>query len=118
MPRMSKEHLLAHVCKPKQNVLANAAARYHARTLRIQVRLREAFLCAAVGTPSFCSRKIDREYLAQFSGSGVTVEVVHLCTHLRTPVGPKRSVLILSELLPQALRKLAALSTNGVGPQT
>src|SRR5262249_38411185 len=113
-----KEHPLAHSCEPKKDLLANAAARYETRTLHIQMRLCESLFRAAVRALSFRRRDIDGEYFAQFSRGRVTVEVVHLCTHFRSPVGPKRSVLILSEPLPQALRKPAALSTNGVGPQT
>ncbi len=39
-------------------------------------------------------------------------------SHFRSPVEPKRSVLILSRSLPEVLRRSVALSTNDVGPQT
>jgi hypothetical protein len=113
-----KEHLLSHVGKPKQNMFANAAARYDAWALHVQMGLSEPSNRAAVSALSLRGRHIDSEYLTQLPSGRVTVEVAHLCTHFLPPVGPKRSVLILSGPLPQAVRKPAALSTNGVGPQT
>jgi hypothetical protein len=65
-----------------------------------------------------CGRNVDGKDLAQFPGGGISVKVVGTFIHFFPPEGPKRSVLILSAVLPQALRKPAALSTNGVGPQT
>src|SRR5262249_34615756 len=116
-PTHVKEYTLVRIYQAQQDVLANAAARYHTRTLHVQMCLCETPFRAAVRALPFRSRNIDSEYLAQFPRSRVSVEVVHLCTHFRPPVGPKRSVLILSEPWPQALRKPAAFSTNGVGPQ-
>jgi hypothetical protein len=113
-----KEHSLSHIGKPQQDVLANAAARYNAWALHVQMGFGEPSDRAAVSAFSFGGRNIDSEYLAQLPGSRVAVEIVHLCTHFRPPVGPKRSVLILSGPLPPALRKPATLSTNGVLPQT
>jgi len=58
---------------------------------------------------------IDAEYRAQVATGGVTVQTV-ISAHCRSPVAPKRSVLIRSGLFPAA--RPAALSTNDVGPQT
>jgi hypothetical protein len=110
--------LLSHIGKPQQDVLANAAARYNAWALHVQMGLSEPSNRAAVSALSLGGRNINSEYLAQLPSGRVTVEIVHLRTHFRPPVGPKRSVLTLSGPLPPALRKPATLSTNGVGPQT
>ncbi|HEX7958654.1 MAG TPA: hypothetical protein VF493_01970, partial [Terriglobales bacterium] len=37
-----KEHAVVHICKPEQNMLANAAARYYTRTLHVQMCFCEA----------------------------------------------------------------------------
>jgi hypothetical protein len=109
---------LACIYKAEQDVLANAAARYNPGALHVQMRLGETFGRAAVRALSLCSRDIHHEYFAQFTSGSVAVKVVGMRIHCFPPVGPKRSVMILSGRLPQALRKPAALSTNGVGPQT
>src|SRR5690349_1885943 len=81
--------------------------------------LGKASFCAAVGAMSQGRRNIHSKYSAQFARRSITVEIVVIIrTHFRSPVGPKRSVLILSGLLPEAVRRLAALSTKDVGPQT
>jgi len=64
------------------------------------MRLGEALLCAAIGTLTFCARNIHREYSAQFTRGCISVKVVHRCTHFRSPVAPKRSVLMLSRPSP------------------
>jgi len=59
------------------------------------------------------------KYFAQFTGGSVTVKVVGgKRDHFRSPVEPKRSVLILSRSMPEAMRRSVALSTKDVGPQT
>src|SRR5262249_56207731 len=88
------------------------------RTLHIQVRFGKVFFCAAIGALSLCARDIQREYPAQFTGGSVTVKIVHRCTHVCSPVAPKRSVLILSRSWPTAIRRSVVCSTNDVGPQT
>src|SRR4029077_19196464 len=83
------------------------------------MRFGKALYCATTRALCFRSRNLHREYCAQFTGGSIAVKVVvGMRVHLRSPVGPKRSVLILSGLLPEALRKPTALSTNDVGPQT
>jgi hypothetical protein len=52
------------------------------------------------------------------SGSVGVEVVVGKQTHFRSPVEPKRSVLILSRSWPDAPRRSVAFSTNDVGPQT
>jgi hypothetical protein len=114
-----KERALASIYKTKKYVLTNGAPRHNAGTLHVYMRLGKALYCAAVRTLSFCSCNIHGKYVAQLTCSSVTVKVViGIQTHCRSPVGPKRSVLILSGWLPKAVRSLAALSTNDVGPQT
>ena len=105
--------------KAKEYVLANGAPSHDARTLHIYMRVSEALYCAAVRTLPFCRRHVHAEDFAQFTSGSVAVEVVVSSRgHFRSPVEPKRSVLILSPSLPEALRRSVALSTNDVGPQT
>jgi hypothetical protein len=59
-----KDHLLSHICKPKQDVLANAAARYNAWALHVQMGLCEPSNRATVSALSLRGRNIDSEYLA------------------------------------------------------
>ena len=98
-------------------MLANGAPRHETGTLHVYMCLSKALYYAAVRTLSLRSRNIDREYSAQFTRGAVTVKIV-VRIHFRSPVGPKRSVRIRSGLWPQAVRSLAAFSTNDVGPQT
>jgi hypothetical protein len=114
-----KEHAVANTCKAKEYVLANGAPSDDAGTLHVYVRFSKALSCPAVGTLSFCGSNVHCEYLAQFTGSRVAVEVVGgKGIHFRSPVEPKRSVLILSRSMPEALRRSVVLSTKDVGPQT
>ena len=107
------------VYKTKDYVLTNGATRHEAGTLHVYMRLGKAFYCAAVRALSLCSCNIHGKYAAQLACGSVTIKVViGIQTHYRSPVGPKRSVLILSGLLPIVVRSLDALSTNDVGPQT
>src|SRR4029077_9159979 len=99
-------------------MVTRCAARDEARTLHIQMCLRERFLGAAFGTLSLCCCNIHREYSAQFTCAGITVKIVHRCIHFRSPVAPKRSVLILSRSWPASIRRSVVCSTNEVGPQT
>src|SRR5260370_41484034 len=48
----------------------------------------------------------------------ISIQVVHRCAHFRSPVAPKRSVLMYSRPWPAAIRRSVAFSTNDVGPQT
>jgi hypothetical protein len=68
-------------------------------------------------TLAFRRSHIDAKYRAQVATGDVTVQTV-ISAHRRSPVAPKRSVLIRSGLFPAATRRPAALSTNDVGPQT
>src|SRR5712692_1672954 len=114
-----KEHALANIGKTKEYLLANGAPHHDAGTLHVHMRLGKALDRTALRTLSLCSCDIHGEYCAQCTCGSVTVKiVVDIGTHCRSPVGPKRSVLILSGLLPEAVRRPAALSTNDVGPQT
>src|SRR5215469_6338727 len=97
---------------------AKGAPRDEARTLQIQMSLGEAPSCAAIGALSFCGGNVHREYSAQFTCCSITVKIVHRCIHLRSPVAPKRSVLILLRSWPAEIRRSVACSTNDVGPQT
>jgi hypothetical protein len=81
--------------------------------------LSKALYCAAVRTLSLCSCNIHGKYVAQLTRGSVTIKVIiDIRIHYRSPVGPKRSVLIFSGSLPEAVRSLDALSTNDVAPQT
>ncbi len=114
-----KKHALANTYNTKEYVLANGAPSHDAGTLHVDMCLGKTLSCAAVRTLSFCGCKVQGEYLAQFAGGSITVKVVvGVRTHFRSPVGPKRSVLILSRPLPEAIRRSVAPSTNDVGPQT
>jgi hypothetical protein len=114
-----KAHALGSLYKTKEHVLTNGASRHDAGTLHVYMRLGKALYCAAVGTLFLCSCNIHGKYVAQLTCGSVTVKVVVVTrTHFRSPLGPKRSVLILSGLLPIAVRSLDAVSTNDVGPQT
>jgi hypothetical protein len=114
-----KEQALASLYKAKKHLLATGAPRHEAGTLRVQMRLGKALCCTAMRTLSLCSRNIHGKYVAQFTRGSVTIKViVVLRTHFRSPVGPKRSVLILSGLFPMAVRRPATLSTKEVGPHT
>jgi hypothetical protein len=99
-------------------MLANGAPRDNAWALNVHMHLGKASGCAAIRTLPFCSRHIRREYFAQFSGGNIAVKVVICCAHLRSPVEPKRSVLIFSRWFPAPIRRSVAFSTNDVGPQT
>jgi hypothetical protein len=110
---------VANAYNTKEYVLANGASSHDAGTLHVHMRVGKALSCAAVRALSFCGRKVHSEYSAQFASGGVPVEVVGgKRSHFLSPVEPKRSVLILSRSMPEALRRLVALSTNEVGPQT
>jgi hypothetical protein len=114
-----KEHALSSIYKTKKYVLTNGAPGHEAGSLHVNVRFGKALYCAAVRTLSLCSCNIHGKYVAQLACGSVTIKVViGIQTHCRSPVGPKRSVLILSGSLPEAVRSLDALSTNDVGPQT
>jgi hypothetical protein len=114
-----KEHALASTYKTKEYVLTNRAPRHEAGTSHVYTCLSKALYCAAVRTLPLRSCNIHGKYVAQFTCGSVTIKVViGIQIHFRSPVGPKRSVLILSGLLPAAVRSLDALSTNDVGPQT
>jgi hypothetical protein len=114
-----KKHALANAYQTKEYVLANGAPCHDARTLHVDMCVGEALSCAAVCTLSFCGRKVQGEYFAQFTGGRIAVEVVGVKgSHFRSPVEPKRSVLILSRSMPAAMRRSVALSTKDVGPQT
>jgi len=114
-----KKHAVANAYQTKEHVLAIGAPCHDARTLHVDMCVGEALSCAAVGTLSFCSRKVQGEYFAQFTGGRIAVEVVGVKgSHFRSPVEPKRSVLILSRSLPEAVRRAVTFSTNEVGPQT
>jgi hypothetical protein len=82
------------------------------------MRLGKVPLCAAIRTLSFGNRNIHCEYSAQFPCRSISVKVVHRCTHFRSPVAPKRSVLIFWRLWPAVISSSVVLSTNDVGPQT
>ena len=116
MPRMSN-HVVRCIYQAKQHVLTSGASHHKAGALHVYTRFRKSPGRAAGRTLSLRSRNIDREYSAQFTGGAVTVEIV-VRIHFRSPVGLKRSVRIRSGLWPQAVRRLAAFSTNDVGPQT
>ena len=66
-----KEYLLSHIGKPQQDVLANAAARYNAWALHVQMGLSEPPNRAAVSALSLGGRDIDSEYLAQLPSGRV-----------------------------------------------
>jgi hypothetical protein len=114
-----KKHVLVDIYKTKEHVLASGASCHKAWAMHVYVCFSEAFRGATFSAPSRCSRDIDGKYFAQFAGGGIAVEVIVVGrTHVRPPVGPKRSVLILSGRLPQARSTAAVVSTNDVGPHT
>ena len=82
------------------------------------MRLGKVLCRSTMRTLSLCSGDIHGEYVAQFTCGSVAVKVVVVCELLRFSRGAKRSVRILSGSLPAAIRRLAALSTNDVGPHT
>ena len=118
MPRISNHKWSGAFYQAKQHVLASGASRHKARTLHIYMRFSKSLGHATKRTLSLRSRYINREYSAQFTRRGITVKVVGIRIHFCSPVGPKRSVRIRSGLWPQAVSRLAAFSTNDVGPQT
>jgi len=111
-------HVVRRIYQAKQHVLASGASRHKARTLHIYMRFRKSLGHATKRTLPLRSRYIDGEYSAQFTRRGITVKIVGIRIHFCSPVGPKRSVRIRSGLWPQAVSRLAAFSTNDVGPQT
>src|SRR5260370_35472530 len=99
--------------------MASGAPSHDAGTLHVDMCIGKAVSCAAVDTLSFCSRKVQGEYFAQFTGGRVAVEEVGgKESHFRSPVEPKRSVLILSGSLPEALRIAVTFSRNDLGRPT
>jgi len=112
------EYSFLDIDQPQEYMSARRTSRDKARALHVQMCLGKQSLCAAIGTLSLCTRNIHHEYPAQFTCGSVTVKVIHKCIHFRSPVAPKRSVLILSRSWLPAIRRLVACSTNDVGPQT
>jgi hypothetical protein len=111
--------MLANIHKTKEYVLASGASRHKTWAMHVYVCFRQALRSATFRALSRCSRDIDGKYSAQFTGGGIAVEVIVIRRiHFRSPVGPKRSVLIWSGRFPQATSKAAVLSTNDVGPHT
>jgi len=111
--------VLLSIYETKEYVLANGAPRHDAGSLHVQMRLGKPPYCTTVCTLSLCGRNIHGEDLAQVTRGGIPVDVISsICSHFRSPVGPKRSVLILLGSLPEAVRRLETLSTNDVGPHT
>jgi len=109
--------MLVDIHKTKEYVLANGASRHKTWAMHVYVCFRQAFRSATFGAPARCSRDIEDEYFAQFAGGSITVEIIVVKgTHVRPPVGPKRSVLILSGRLLQLTSMAAVPSTNDVGP--
>jgi hypothetical protein len=77
--------------KAQEYVLTNGAPSSDARALHVYVRFSKALSCTAVRTLCLCGRNVHCEYLAQFTGSRVAVEVVGgKESHFRSPVEPKR----------------------------
>src|SRR4029453_249590 len=114
-----KEDALASIYKTKEYVLTNRAPGHEAWSLHVYMCLSKALYCAAVRTLSLCSCNIHGKYVAQLTCGSVTIKVViDIRIHCRSPVGPKRSVLIFSGSLPEEVRSLDALSPNDVCPQT
>ena len=118
IPRTVKKHVLTNIYDAEEYVFANCASCHNSRSLHVHMSLGEAFDRAAIRTLSLCGRDIHRKYAAQLPRGSITVNIVKVWTHCRSPVGPKRSVLILSALWPQAVSRPARFSTNSVGPQT
>src|SRR5207244_3524105 len=113
-----EEYAFLNIRESKEYMPAKRTSCNEAGTLRIQMRLGKATLCAAIRTLSFCAGNVHREYSAQFTCGSISVKIVHRCTHFRSPVAPKRSVLIFLRSWPAAISRSVALSTNDVGPQT
>jgi hypothetical protein len=111
-------HVVRCIHEAQQHVLASGASRHKAGALHVHTSFGKSPGHATKRTLSLRSRNIDCEYSAQFTGGGVPIKIVGTRIHFRSPVGPKRSVRIRSGLWPQAVRRLAAFSTNDVGPQT
>jgi hypothetical protein len=68
--------MLPNIHKTEEYVLASGASRYKTGTMHVQVCFSQAFCGAAFRTPSLCSRDIDGEYFAQFTGGSIAVDVI------------------------------------------
>src|SRR5215470_6615273 len=99
-------------------MLAERTSRDEARASHIQMCLRKAFLCSAIGALPLRAGNVYCEYSTQFTCGSIAIDVAHRRIHFRSPVAPKRSVLIISRSEPAAIKSSVTYSTNDVGPQT
>lgn len=89
--------MLVEVDRTKQYVLASGASHHNTRAMHEYMCFSSVFCSPTLGAPAHRLRDINGKYFAQFAGSSIAVDVIVIRkTHLRPPVGPKRSVLILS----------------------
>src|SRR5262245_50001616 len=70
---------------------------------------------AAARTGGLYTGHFKGEDLLQETTDSIAIQFVF---HHASPVGPKRSVLMRAGICPSTTRAVAAVSTNGVGPQT
>src|SRR5215468_9226124 len=89
-----EECTLPDMHQSQQDVSAKRTSRDEAGTLRVQMCFCKPSLCSAIAALALCARNIHRKNSAQFTCSSITVQVVHRWIHFRSPVAPKRSVLI------------------------
>src|SRR3984957_19994645 len=99
---------------PEHHLTAAGAASHQARRVGVHHGLAYRLARAARSALAYRGGDVHREDLAEGPGEHVAVQVR---SHAWPPEGPNRSVLITPGSCPALTSRLAAASTNPVGPQ-
>src|SRR5207249_4875473 len=103
------------LCYADERGIAGGAADDRPHPMHVDGGRTYSIGCATARTGGLHESHFKGEDLLQDAPGSVAIQFVF---HHASPVGPNRSVLMRAGSSPSATRLAAAVSTNGVGPQT